>query len=365
MAEGTTMPVDPVAQARPGLNWFSDLQFHWDASVTVRKSGVRITFKELTASELSKFLVYFGVLIIQAAGVRLSSKRRYRVCFIPDRPRPWYVVWSAATLAGVKFVRDPGSADAVFYFEDATVGCPPRVPGRRVLNAGVTDISKSTIARIFGDVAGYELIIDPATYQGKAVEKSEANGAHDGRIVDCPTERLPGKSYQRFVDSSDGVTAFDYRTTIINRKPRFVLVKTKPAKDRFSIHNQTVQLWPMEKVFSSAELSLIESYAQDLQLDWGALDILRDRQSQKIYVVDVNKTDTGPAVDLSFKDRESLKRETSYAFQQMVQECALGDACNVRPFPDCAAEADCLLPVGLGTIPNAETDPKPRPASAG
>ena len=31
--------------AEPGVNWFSDLRFHWDASVTVRKTGVRITLK--------------------------------------------------------------------------------------------------------------------------------------------------------------------------------------------------------------------------------------------------------------------------------------------------------------------------------
>ncbi len=332
MADGNAMETltVPSAQHRPGLNWFSDLQFHLDASVTVRKSGVRITLKELTAGELSKFFAYFGVLLVQAVGVRLAGRRRYRVCFIPDRPRPWYVVWSAATLAGVRFVRDPSSADAIFYFEDVTVGCPPRVAGRRVLNAGVTDISKTTIAKEFGKVAGYDLLIDPATYMGSAVEKSEANGTHDGRIVLCPTSPKSGKSYQRFIDSSDGPTAFDYRTTIINRKPRFVLVKTKPAGDRFSIHNETVQLFSMEQVFSPGELDLIERYAREMQLDWGALDILRDRQSQKIYVVDVNKTDTGPAVDLSLKDRETLKRETSRAFRQMVQEQVMYDERDLR-----------------------------------
>ena len=101
-----------------------------------------------------------------------------------------------------------------------------------------------------------------------------------------------------------------------------MLVKTKPAEDRFSIHNASVQLCALETIFSPAELDLIGSYAREMQLDWGALDILRDCQSQKIYVVDVNKTDTGPAVDLSFRDREILKRETAGAFREMVQEQA-------------------------------------------
>ena len=308
--------------AEPGVNWFSDLRFHWDGSITVRKTGVRITLKELTAGELSKFFVYLGMLTVQAAAVRLSGKRRYRVWFTPDRPRPWYVVWSAATLAGVKFVRNADDADAVFYFEDVTAGTPPRVPGHGVLNAGVTDISKTRVAEAFGRVAGHGLALDPMTHQGKAVEKNELNGKHDGRLVDCPTAPQPGKSYQRFIDSSDGVTAFDYRTTIINRRPQFVLVKTKPATDRFSIHNATVTFRELEDVFSVEEVDLLRRFAEEMQLDWGAFDVLRDRATNRIYVVDVNKTDTGPAVDLSLRCRGRLKRAIARAFRDMIAERA-------------------------------------------
>jgi hypothetical protein len=324
MADGNLVECGATAlaseTAEPSANWFSDLQFHWDASITVRKTGVKITLKELTAGELSKFFAYLGVLLVQAAGVRLSGHRRYKVWFTPDRPRPWYVVWSAATLAGVKFVRSERDADAVFWFEDVTLGTAPRVAGHDVLNAGVPDISKSHVAKAFGRVAGYDLFLDPARHEGKAVEKNELNGKHDGRLVDCPAAPQPGKTYQRFIDSSDGVTAFDYRTTIINRKPRFVLVKTKPATDRFSIHNATVTFRELGEVFSPSEVDLIQRFAEEMQLDWGAFDVLRDRPSGKIYVVDVNKTDTGPAVDLSMKCRERLKRAISSAFLEMVRE---------------------------------------------
>jgi hypothetical protein len=308
--------------AEPAANWFSDLRFHWDASITVRKTGVKITLKELTAGELSKFFVYLGMLLVQAAAVRLSGHQRYRVWFTPDRPRPWYVVWSAATLAGVKFARNAGEADAVFYFEDVTTGTPPRIAAHDVLNSGVTDISKTRVAEAFGRVAGYDLALDPLTHEGKAVEKSELNGKHDGRLVDCPTAPQPGKSYQRFIDSSDGIIAFDYRTTIINRRPQFVLVKTKPANDRFSIHNTTVTFHELEDVFSAAEVELIRRFAEEMQLDWGAFDVLRDRGSGRIYVVDVNKTDTGPAVDLSLKCRGRLKHAISRAFRDMIAERA-------------------------------------------
>jgi hypothetical protein len=222
----------------------------------------------------------------------------------------------------VKFVRGADQADAIFYFEDVTAGAPPRIAGRSVLNAGVTDISKTRVAEAFGRVAGYDLALDPLTHHGKAVEKNELNGKHDGRLVDCPTAPQPGKSYQRFIDSSDGVTAFDYRTTIINRRPQFVLVKTKPADNRFSIHNVTVTFHELTEIFSIEEIGLIRRFAEEMQLDWGAFDVLRDRTSGKIYVVDVNKTDTGPAVDLSLRCRGRLKRAISKAFREMIAERA-------------------------------------------
>jgi hypothetical protein len=321
MADGNLIERPAALSAeRPGFNWFSDLQFHWNATITVRKTGVKITLKDLTAKELAKFFVYLGVLLVQAAGVRLSGARRYKVLFTPDRPRPWYVIWSAATLAGVKFVRDEREADAVFWFEDVTLGAPPRAGNHRVLNGGVADISKTRVAHMFGKVAGYDLALDPTTYQGKAVEKNELNGKHDGHLVHCPTTPRPGRSYQRFIDSSDGVTAFDYRTTIINRKPHFVLVKTKPATDRFSIHNATVTFRELPAVFSQDEIGLLTRFAEAMELDWGAFDVLRDRASGRIYVVDVNKTDTGPAVDLSGSCRERLKRAISQGFLEMVRE---------------------------------------------
>jgi hypothetical protein len=56
-----------------------------------------------------------------------------------------------------------------------------------------------------------------------------------------------------------------------------------------------------------------------MQLDWAALDVLRDRATGRIYVVDVNKTDMGPAVDLSLADRERLKRIIAPALLSLVK----------------------------------------------
>ncbi|GAM98568.1 hypothetical protein U91I_02203 [alpha proteobacterium U9-1i] len=303
--------IPPPAQR---ANWFSDLRFVWFGLI-VKKTGRFIGPRDLTPVELGKFFGYFGPVLWQGLQARMSARRSIKVWFAPDRPRPWYVIWSALTLAGIRIARSEAESDASFYFEDVTIGAPPR---RDALNAGCTDISKSYVAHAFERVAGYPLALDPETHDGVAVEKDEQNGAHDGRLVHCPTTRRPGKTYQRFIDSADGETAFDYRTTIIGQRPLCVLVKSKPASARFSIHNTKVVFAELASVFTPAEIDLLTRFAEEMQLDWSALDVLRDRVSDRIYVVDVNKTDTGPAVDLSHADREKLKAVLARGFHDLV-----------------------------------------------
>jgi hypothetical protein len=319
---GSHAPSAQQSAHRSNTFWFSDLQFHWNASVTVRKTGIRITLKELTVGELSKFLVYFCGVLWQGAFTRLKPGKKYSIWFAPSRPRPWYIVWSAVTLSGSRIVKSEAAADAVFFFNDATFGEPPQNMRGNAINSACTDISKTTVARKFGQVFGYPLALDPRLHIGSAVEKSESNGRHDGCLVTCPINPKPGKSYQFFIDSSDGTTALDYRTTIINKRALFVLVKTKPAPHRFSIHNNTVKFAALDAVFSRAEVKSIEAFAQAMRLDWAALDILRDRNTGRIYIVDVNTTDTGPAVDLCRSDCAKLKSAITTAFVEMITDRA-------------------------------------------
>ena len=298
-------------------NWFADLALTRHGLI-VRKTGRRIGLAEITPMELAKFLLYLGYVLAGSAWVRLRHPRGPTVYFAPDRPRPWYIIWSAMALGGMRIARTPEDADASVYFEDVTIGKLPAGLPASAFNAQCTDISKSRVAILWAEIAGYPLSIDPGKHRGKAVEKSECNGTHDGRIVTCPCSPMTGRVYQTFVDASDGVTAIDLRTTIIGRRPLFVVVKTKPAAKRFSIHNDRVALIELDEVFSGEEIDLLTRFAERMQLDWAAIDVLRDRTSGKIYVVDVNKTDTGPAVDLSWRDRVKFTTVITRAFADMV-----------------------------------------------
>ena len=110
--------------------------------------------------------------------------------------------------------------------------------------------------------------------------------------------------------------AYDLRTACVGHKPVVVFLKKKPATARFSIQNTSVVVKAPSEVFSAAELAQLERFCEVMQLDWGGLDVLRERESGRLFVVDVNKTDTGPAVVLGWGDR---RRATALLADALVK----------------------------------------------
>ena len=68
----------------------------------------------------------------------------------------------------------------------ASVG--QRLPANAI-NGRCLDISKSRVQRIWHEVAGRSVAVDPRTYDGQIVMKPEENGRHGGRVVPGPLER--------------------------------------------------------------------------------------------------------------------------------------------------------------------------------
>ncbi|RYF95583.1 MAG: hypothetical protein EON95_00795 [Caulobacteraceae bacterium] len=105
-----------------------------------------------------------------------------------------------------------------------------------------------------------------------------------------------------------------------------MFIKRRPAVDRFANHNSSTTLTTPEAVFSPLELEAIAAFCRDMGLDWGGLDILRDKDG-RIYVVDVNKTDMGPPIALPLKDKLRATSLLAAAFLTLInQESGTGAA---------------------------------------
>ena len=297
---------EPQATGAPGnttrvpsarKSWLSDFKFR-NGRFEVLKTGATARLDLSVLWEVAVWLMFFGCLQLRVGWLMLRPREVATIGFTPDQPRPWYLVRSAASWSGMRVV-PPAEADVIMFFEDATWSDPlSKSTTQQSLNFACHDISKSRVASVFESVFGYPLAINPVIHQGLAVEKSEINSMHDGRVVKCPCERRDGKVYQRLIDTFDGTHLTDMRTPCIGGTPILVWEKCRSARDIFSVHNRRVTLRRPNQVYSPEEIVAIERFCAAFELDWGGLDILRDRDNGRIYIVDVNKTDVGPVIAL-------------------------------------------------------------------
>lgn len=290
-----------------------------------RETGAQIPltasfFKEVLA--IGSFVGFIQAL--RATRLVKGREPRARISFFPKRPHSYYAIWPVCQLADVKIVNDPAEADLHFYFEDREfLTAPHAAPSPRAsFNIGCYDIRKSVVARVFEEVFGYGLAIDPLTHQGRAVAKSELNGKHDGKIIDCPIATPePEQVYQRLIDNTyDGKEYIDIRTPIVGGEIPFVYLKRRIKDRRFSNENHRVDLVAPDALLSKKEQQQIAAYAKAMALDFGGLDVLRDRQDGRIYIVDVNKTDMGPPSALSGPDKMKAMRGLADAFASLIDE---------------------------------------------
>lgn len=310
----------PVAipRDRTRRGWLSDFEFG-PRRLRVRKTGAETAIDGALLLEVFKWLRYHALVRLKSAFNLLVARRGAAIWFAPDAPRPWYMIRAAAAWEGVRIARSADEADAAFHFDDSTWSPPASVGALVVLNGRCLDISKSRVTALFERAFGYSLAIDPESWRGEAVEKGEINGMHDGRIIACPTARTPGRCYQRLIDTErDGVIR-DLRTPCVDGEPVLVWEKRRRPADRFaSIANLSVARHAPGSIFSLDEFAAIRRFNRLIGLDWGCLDVLRDRADGRIYIVDVNKTDVGPVLNLSMGDKLASTRILGRALAAMI-----------------------------------------------
>jgi hypothetical protein len=303
------------------LKLVDDFDWSW-TGVVVRKTDARVPFDRAHLSEVFHWCVYFLAVVLQP---RKVGKARFQS--LPDPLRPWYLLWPALWRAGIAKAQPGQRPDVWLHFEDKTQSPPiePPANGAQTWNFLAHDLSKSTVAKAFEQAFGYSLAIDPEQGQSSdgadtCVEKGEANGVHDGRIVTLPCRPVPGKVYQKLIDNRAPAGLMeDLRTPTFKGQPLLVFIKRRPEAARFSNDNSACLLARVEDVFSAEEIAAIGRFCTLLKLDWGGLDILRDARDGRIYIVDANRTDMGPPIALPLSDKLKATDILAQALAQDVE----------------------------------------------
>ncbi len=164
---------------------------------------------------------------------------------------------------------------------------------------------KSTVHRAFEKVFGYGLRLDPLHDQGPAVIKSDGNATHDGRVISLPdTVAREGVVYERLITNEIGKDlVFDIRLPLFGDISPFAIVKFRPKSIRFANRNSISYLVSTSQILSASEMWLCRAFCREIGLHFGEIDVLRDKTSGKIYIVDANNTPVGPTKSLSDADR--------------------------------------------------------------
>ncbi len=248
------------------------------------------------------------------------------LAFYPQPSGPWYNAWLAARMAGIEIVKEPKTSDVIFVFDDKTASkagetLEPTLKAKAI-NHAIDDISKTHVAKTFERVFGYGVEIDPLTHHGKAVQKSDINATHDGQVVDCPLSAEAIKTdsvYQKLIDSThDGPRSEDLRMAYVGGEIPVVFHKYKLIEKRFGTDYDHVDVWSADQAFSKNEQEKLIEFCEAMGLDFGAVDVMRDKHDGRIYVVDVNKT-CMPVLCLTQKDQRRAFRLIADALVRLVQ----------------------------------------------
>lgn len=232
------------------------------------------------------------------AFVRNGFHCKYILAF-PARPSPKSALFKIAHRLGYRITQDSSRpVDLVIAWEDCTVRTRNLELGRlasirRVINLGVSDISKECVMEVFETIFGYSIQVDPERHAGLMVRKSNLNARHDGKVIQGPAPREEGFVYQRLINNVVAGRFQEARISVFGSH-MCCLIERYPASQRFILNRGDGTLGTIGEVFSAFEIAQLQHFCAEMGLEYGAIDVLRDSNDGRIYVVDANNTPFGP-----------------------------------------------------------------------
>lgn len=130
------------------------------------------------------------------------------------------------------------------------------------------------------------------------------NALHKGQTIDCPVKtRENGFVYQKLIrnETKDGFVE-DMRVPVFRNNTPFIYLKYRSVKDRFIDRDHTNTKATIAEVadrITVEELKNIHRFCQRIGMDYGEVDVLRDKGDGRIYIVDANNTPSGPPSPIS------------------------------------------------------------------
>lgn len=222
-----------------------------------------------------------------------------KILFYPQLPGWKTAIHQILMNLGVGLTDNPSdNFTMAIFWEDKTFrrkrGKLEELNGTKVINYHCTDISKEKVEEVFEQAFGYSLRVAPDS-TNYILRKSNYNGMHDGKIIQGPVlEEEEGFVYEKLLDNQVAPSVFqDLRIGYFNGIIPLVSPRYHNKNDRFGkIIKATIE--KVEDYLSDEEVKLIRRFCTNLGFEYGDLDLIRDRNDQRLYIVDANPTPTVP-----------------------------------------------------------------------
>src|SRR5258708_27498612 len=165
----------------------------------------------------------------------LRANKNKSVLFYTQKPFAMHIIYKICHVLGYRVTNNPRTkAELIVNYEDTTFRHADETlknlaANNLVLNYRCKDISKNKVDAVFTKVFGYSLMVDPLTYQGRCVKKSNVNAKHDGQVISCPIKSVDASFvYQLVINNQiDPDTVQDLWAPIVKVHIHFVYLKAQ------------------------------------------------------------------------------------------------------------------------------------------
>lgn len=222
-----------------------------------------------------------------------QSRKSGSLAFSHGYPRPFSVIVEVCAKLDWAIIRAKKKASALTIFWPLTEDVYPPQPSNWI-NSRCTDINKDTVSKIFESTFGYGYEINPRSHIGKYVRKSLVNGRHDGTIFETTSDPIPGYFYQRLINNVVGDEVEEIRLIVIGGVLDICYLKRHSMENRFLIPSTSVKVLDTSSLVSDEEVRCVSRMCDEIGLEYGEIDALRDFDDGKLYIIDVNRTPAGP-----------------------------------------------------------------------
>ena len=223
---------------------------------------------------------------------RFGFRPRCTIYFGPDEIRLHSEVLRITLMNRYRVTKKKECADLSVYWAFGSSYVPDSKEEDFHVNNNCHDITKRNVDAVHQQVFGYSLGVDPRTYEGRAIFKSDDNATQDATFIDLPiNEPDPLFVFQRIVDNSvDEKTNEDICLPIVNGTIPTAHLVYRPVDTQIGgrIMGDT-RLVQAEQVLSRSEMIEVVRFCSEIGLDFGELDCARDRSDGRLYILDANR----------------------------------------------------------------------------